>query len=133
MLLLNTTIIFAQNITLKELVSFKTKSISSTQLILKAKNYSYHTSINGGTQWKANDGSSIIGSNGKGVVLLMTSNIQLHKSIINEMKKSSFKYTGKTTKNNLAVDSYTRGNDTIMISEIKDPAGGKTFYSITII
>ncbi|MHB1106370.1 MAG: hypothetical protein ACYCZ2_08400 [Lutibacter sp.] len=132
-LVLFTTIVFAQNLTLKELVSFKTKSISSTQLILKAKNYSFFTTTNGGTQWKANDGSGIVGSNGKGVVLFITYKSSVQKSIINEIKKSSYKYLGKSTKNNLNVDSYMKGDNTIFLSEIINPEDGRLLLSITII
>tara|TARA_R110001583_G_scaffold125021_6_gene276494 strand:- start:2470 stop:2892 length:423 start_codon:yes stop_codon:yes gene_type:complete len=133
LLLLSTTIAFTQNITLKELITFKSKSVNDTQLILKAKNYSFLTTKNGGTQWKADDGSGMIGSNGKGVVLFMTDKSSLQKNIINEIKKSSFKYMGKSTKNNLEVDSYMKGDCTIFISEMINPSNEKMLYSITII
>ncbi|MDP3314390.1 hypothetical protein [Lutibacter sp.] len=132
LLILFTTIVFTQNITLNELISFKTKSIKDTQLILKGKDYSYFKTINGGAQWKANDGSGIIGFNGKGLVLFMTFKSSLQKNIINEIKKSSYKYMGKSTKNNLQVDSYMKGDSTIFISEIINPSNGKILYSMTI-
>lgn len=133
LLLLSTTIAFTQNITLNELIAFKSKSVSAAQLILKVKNYSFFTTKNGGTQWKANDGSGIIGSNGKGVVLFMTDKSSLQKNIINEIKISSFKYMGRSSKNNLEVDSYMRGDCTIFVSEMINPSNGKMLYSITII
>lgn len=133
LLILFTTIVFAQNITLNELISFKTKPVRDTQLILVGKGYSYLKTINGGTQWKANDESGIIGSNGKGLVLFMTFNSSLQKNLLNEIKKSSYKFTGKSTKNNLEADSYTKGDSTILISEMINPSNGKILYSMTFI
>lgn len=82
LLKLFTTIVFTQNITQNELISLNTKYIKDTQLVLKSKNYSYFRTINGDTQWKSKDGSGIIGSNGKGVVLLLTNSSLLYKKLI---------------------------------------------------
>lgn len=133
LLILFTTIVFTQNISLNELIAFKKKNVKDTQLVLKGKDYSYFKTINGGYQWKANDGSTIIGFNGKGFVLFLTDKRSLQKNIIIEIKKSSFKYMGKSFKNNLDVDSYMKGDCTIFMSEIKNPSNGKMLYSITII
>lgn len=130
--ILFTTIVFAQNITLKELVSFKTKSISLTQQALKVKNYSFLKTSNLGTQWKASDDSGIIGSNGNGFVLFMTYRSSLNKNILNEIKNSSYKYMGKSTKDNLEVDSYMKGDITILLSEMRNPEDGRILFSITI-
>jgi len=132
LLFISTSLVCAQNIQLEELITFKTKSVNDTGQILKHKNYSYFRTFKAGTQWKANDGSSIIVSNSKGIVLLLTSDISLGKRIIEEVKKK-YKYTGKSSKNNLDFDYYSKDNNTILFSKMTNPDNGKLLYSITLL
>lgn len=127
------TILHSQNISFKELVSFKTKPVNSIELILEKKGYSFYTVQNKGTQWKANDGSGIIGANGTGVVLFMTYKVDLYKKIISEMKQIKYKYEGKSTNKNLAGESYSKDKNTVYVTTVKNPENGKLIYSITII
>jgi hypothetical protein len=114
-------------------VSFKTKPTNLTEQILKKKGYTYYTTQNKGIQWKANDGSGLIGANGKGVVLFMTYNLNLFNKITAEMKKLNYKYDGKSTKKNLTGDSYSKGINTVYISKVTNQENGKQIYAITII
>ena len=131
--LLFTIVANAQSITLKELESFKKQSLSLTQLNLKDNNYKFYANKNGGTQWKAKDGSGTIGANGKGLVMLMTYNGSLQKKLIAEMKKSFYKYSGTSNEDNLKVTSFQKGKTTIMTSSSHNPDNDKLLYFITII
>lgn len=122
----------AQNITFKELESFKSTSISSMQNRLKGNNYEYLKTTDRGTIWRAKDGSGQIGSNGKGVILFMTYNYTLSKKIVEDMKKASYKNTGTTTRDNKMVVSYEKEKTIILFSKITNPVDGKIVYSITI-
>jgi hypothetical protein len=132
-LFLFTSIISAQSISFDELVSFKTKSISSTEQVLKKKKYSYYTTQNKGVQWKANDGSGIIGFNGKGVVLFMSYNVNLYKKIVNQMKSQSYKLESKLNNGKIQGDTYIKGKNTVYLNTVSNPDNGKQMYSITII
>lgn len=132
-LFLFTNLLRAQNITFKQIESFKKLSISAIQLSLKKNNYEYHTTINGGTQWNAKDGSGKIGANGKGLVLFMTYNYSLQKKIIDEIKKALYKNTGTTIENNLRVVSYEKERTIVLLSTKTNPDNGKLLYSTTII
>jgi hypothetical protein len=131
--ILFTIIANAQSITFKELESFKTQTLSSIQLSLKDNNYTYYTAKNGGTQWKAKDGSGTIGANGKGLVMLMTYNSSLQKKLVAEMKKSLYKYTGTSNENSLKVVSFAKGKTTVLTSSAHNPDNGKLLYFIKII
>jgi hypothetical protein len=131
--ILFTIIANSQTTTFKELESFKVQSINATQLSLKDNNYTYYTTKNGGTQWKAKDGSGTIGANGKGLVMLMTYNGVLQKKLVDEMKKSFYKYTGTSIDDDLKVVSFEKGKTTILTSSAPNPDNGKLLYCITII
>lgn len=126
-------IVYSQNVSFNELVSFKTKTINQTEQILKKKGYSYYTTQNNGIQWKANDGSGMIGFNGKGVVLFMTYNLKLYNKIKNEMKILKYNHDAKSTNKDPAVESYSKNKNTIYLSTVKNTENNKLLYSITII
>ncbi len=133
MLLLTLSISFAQEVTFNELVSFKKYPIKSTEQILKKKKYSYYTTQNKGIQWKANDGSGIIGFNGKGVVLFMSYNNTLYKKIVNQMKAQSYKFNAALKNGKLEGDAYLKGKNTVYLSSLINPINGRQMYSITVI
>lgn len=132
-LLLFTSVISAQSISFDELVSFKTKSINSTEQVLKKKKYSYFTTQNKGVQWKANDGSGIIGFNGKGVVLFMSYDNNQYKKIVNQMKAQGYKFNAKPNNSKMQGDAYSKGKNTVYLNSLTNPDNGKPLYSITII
>lgn len=132
-LFLFTSIVSAQNVTFDELISFKTKSITSTEQVLKKKKYSYYTNQNKGVQWKANDGSGIIGFNGKGVVLFMSYDNNQYKRIVNQMKAQSYKFNAKLNNSKMQGDAYVKGKNTVYLNSLTNPDNGKPLYSITLI
>lgn len=132
-LLLTLSMSFAQEISFSELVSLKTKPISLTEQLLKTKKYSYYNTQNKGIQWKANDGSGIIGFNGKGVVLFMSYNNNLYKKIVNQMKALSYKHDAILNKDKAKGDAYIKGKNTVYLNTVSNPDNGKPIYSITII
>jgi len=132
-LFLFTSIVSAQNVTFDELISFKTKSITSTEQVLKKKKYSYYTTQNKGVQWKANDGSGIIGFNGKGVVLFMTYNKNQYTTIVNQMKAQAYKFNSNLKNGKMEGDAYIKGKNTVYLNSLTNPDNGKLLYSITII
>ncbi|WP_445453151.1 hypothetical protein [Flavobacterium sp. 25HG05S-40] len=133
LLLLMLSMSYSQEVTFIELVSFKTIPVKSTEQILKKKKYSYYTTQNKGVQWKANDGSGIIGFNGKGVVLFMSYNVTLYKKIVNQMKAQSYKLDSKLNNGKLQGDAYIKGKNTVYLNTVSNPDNGKPMYSITLI
>lgn len=123
----------AQSISLRELESFKTLPINTIQINLKDNGFVYYATKNGGTQWKAKDGSGIVGANGKGLVMLVTSNRSLEQKLNEEMKISSYKYNNTSNEGNLKVVSFKKGKTTILKSSTPNPDNGKLLYNITII
>jgi hypothetical protein len=132
-LLMTLSIAYAQEVTFNELVSLKYKPIDLTEQVLKKKNYSYYTTQNKGVQWKANDGSGIIGFNGKGVVLFMSYNNILYKRIVNQMVAQSYKFNANLKRGQLQGKAYIKGKNTVFINTGTNPDNGKPLYYITII
>lgn len=118
---------YSQSITFKELITFKNKPTNIIGQTLRRNGYTYYTTKNKGVQWKANDGSGIIGANGDGLVLFMTYNLELYKKILAEIKTLNYVYDD-TFQN----ESYSNGSNTIYISKVTNSENGKLLYSITI-
>lgn len=126
-------ILFGQDVTFKDLESFKNQPIITTEKKLKEKKYKYLKTFEGGIQWKATDGKGIIVFNGKGAVLFMNKNLQLHTKILKEIKSNGYNYEGKSYRERNQVEKYSKGKSKVIITTLKDPDDGKPLYSMTII
>lgn len=132
-LFLFTNVISAQNVSFNELDLIKSKSKPQIEAFLKKKNYSESNSQPKSSQWKSKDGNELIQFNGKGVLVILTYNQSLYKKMTVDLKKSKYKYLGKTLKNNIPVESYEKGKETIFLTSMKNPENSKQVYSITFI
>lgn len=124
---------YGQKITFNELDLIKSKSKLEVENKLKSKNFHFLNDQVSSTQWVSKNSSDIIQFNGKGVLVYLTRNYQLYKIFITDLKKSKYKYSGKSTKNNTNIESYIKGKETIFLSTMDDSASGKKVYSITFI
>lgn len=129
-LFLLTSTIVAQNISFNELDLIKSKSNSEIETFIKKRKFSFITSQSHSVQWKSNSGD-IIQFNGKGVLVFMTYNKNIYATITGDLKKSSYKYTGKSKMNGIDVVSYSKGKATVFLTSVKNPENGRQAYSLT--
>lgn len=98
---------------------------------LKRNNYSLlETKYN--NQWKSKSTNDIIQFNDK-VFVFLTYNLETYNKLVTELKKSTYENSGKTMKNGLEVESYTRNKETIFLSTMDNPENGKKVYSLTFL
>lgn len=118
-------------ITFKELYSIKTEPDNEIEKTLKKHNYNA-LETKYANQWKSESTNDIIQLNDK-VIVFLTYNLETYNKLVNDLKKSSFRSTGKTIKNGIKVDSYVKENETIFLSNMNDPSNNKTAYSLTFL
>lgn len=120
------------NITFKELSLVKSKPDNEIEKFLKKNNYiSLQTQFT--NQWKSESTNDIIQFNDKAMVFL-TYNLETYNKLVNELKKSTYKSTGKTIKNDIEVESFSSGdNETLFLNSMIDPSNSKMAYSLTFI
>ena len=128
-----TNFITAQNIGFHDLDLIKSKSKYEIETLLKKNSYSFSANQPKSVQWKSKDDNNLIQFNGKGVLVFLTYNYQSYKRMILELKKTKYKYSGKTQKNGAKVESYEKGKETIFLTSMKNPQNGRQIYSITFI
>ena len=119
-------------ITFNELDLTKSKLQYEIEEFLEKKNYILLES-SFANQWKSKSTDDIIQFNDKGVLVFLTDNIGKYNKLVDQLKKSTYEYTGKTMKNDLEVDSYTKGDEILFLSSTYDPETQKTFYSLTFL
>lgn len=119
-------------ITFNELDLTKSKPQYEIEEFLEKKNYILLES-SFANQWKSKSTDDIIQFNDKGVLVFLTYNVETYNKLVIELKKSTYENVGKTIKNGLEVNSYSKGSETIFLSSIEDPNNGKTAYSITFL
>lgn len=120
-----------KQITLKQLDSINSLSISDIKGYLKIKDYTLLEELSGSEQWNKKD--DIIQFNNTGVLVLLTYDNSLFNQFIKDLKSSEYKYTGASEKNGINVDSYSLENQTIFISEMNNPEDNRKVYSFTFI
>ena len=123
----------AQSLTFNSLDLIKSKSKIEIETFLKKNNFSFSSDQPKSVQWKSKDNNILIQFNGKGVLVFLTYDIQSYKKMILDLKKSKYKYFGKTRKNNADVESYLKGKETIFLTTMKNLENNKQIYSITFI
>lgn len=120
-------------ITFKDLDLIKSKSEIEIQEFLKKNDYSL-LETQFANQWKSQISDDIIQfSVSKGVLVFLTYNIETYNKLVNDLKKTNYENSGKTMKNGLEVESYTRNKETIFLSTMDDPENGKKVYSLTFL
>lgn len=119
--------------TFNDLDAIKSKNKSQIEQLLKKHNYTFLSNQTSSYQWQSKDKNEIIQFNGKGVLVILTYNQSLYKKMIVDLKKSKYKYSGKSIKNNTPVESYLKGKETIFLTSMKNPENTKQVYSITFI
>ncbi|RVT74457.1 hypothetical protein EOD40_13175 [Flavobacterium sufflavum] len=115
----------------KDLDLIKSKSKNDTEEFLKKNNYSL-LETQFANQWKSKSTDDIIQFNDK-VLVFLTYNLETYNKLITDLKKSTYKNSGKTMKNGLEVESYTRNKETIFLSTMVNPENGKKVYSLTFL
>lgn len=121
-----------KEVTFKDLDLIKSKPENEIEEFLKKKNYSL-LETQFANQWKSELSDDIIQFNGKGVFVFLTYNIETYNKLVTDLKKSTYKNSGKTMKNGLEVESYTRDKETIFLSTMDNPENGKKIYSLTFL
>ena len=116
----------------KDLDLIKSKPEIDIEEFLKKNNYSL-LETQFANQWKSDLSDDIIQFNGKGVFVFLTYNLKTYNKLVDELKKSTYKDSGKTIKNGLEVQSYTRDKETIFLSTMNNPENGKKVYSLTFL
>lgn len=119
-------------ITFMDLDLIKSKTKIEIQEFLKKNNFSL-LETKFANQWKSESSDDIIQFNGKGVFVFLTYNLETYDKLVAELKKSTYANSGKTIKNGLEVESYTRNNETIFLSSMNNPENGKKLYSLTFL
>jgi hypothetical protein len=117
----------------KDLDLIKSKNKSEIEEFLIKCNYNFINNQPKSFQWKSEENEDIIQFNGNGVLVFLTYNNQTYNKLIIDLKKSTYKYSGKSVKNNLELESYTKNKETIFISTMINPEDGKKVYSLTFI
>ena len=121
-----------KEITFKDLDLIKSKAENEMEEFLKKNNYSL-LETQFANQWKSELTDDIIQFNGKGVFVFLTYNLETYNKLIADLKKSTYENSGKTIKNGLEVESYTRNKETIFLSTMDNPENGKKVYSLTFL
>ena len=121
-----------KEITFKDLDLIKTKPTNEIEIFLKKNDFRL-LETQFANQWKSKSNDDIIQFNDKGVFVFLTYNIEIYNKLIIELKKSNYEYTGKTTKNGLEIESYTRNKETIFLSTMDDQQTSKKVYSLTFL
>ncbi|WP_367756107.1 hypothetical protein [Flavobacterium sp. WC2430] len=120
-----------REITFKELTSFKSKPDNEIEKFLKNNSFiSLQTQF--ANQWKSESTNDIVQFNDK-VVVFLTYNMETYNKLVNDLKKSTYKSTGKTIKKGIEVESFISDNETIFLNNMLDPSNSKMVYSLTFI
>lgn len=120
-------------VSLKELDSIVSKTNIEIKNYLTNKEFALQNNQINSEQWKYKNNEDIVQFNGKGILLFMTSNKKSYDTLVVQLKDSNYKYSGKTEKNGIEVDSYTKDNQTIFLSTILHSEKNINVYSITLI
>ncbi len=119
-------------ITFNELDLIKSNPQYEIEEFLEKKNYiSLESSFV--NQWKSKSDDDIIQFNDKGVLVFLTYNVETYNKLVVELNESTYENKGRTIKNEIEVESYTKEDENIFLSSIKDPKNGKIAYSITFL
>ena len=120
-------------VTFKELDSVNSKSIIEIKEYLKKKGFVFFTKQSDSEQWKLDNQEDIIQFNGKGTLLFMTLDKGVYSLILSDIKKSDYQFTGTSEKNGEEVDSYSKDNQTILISTIINTNTNQSAKSFVLI
>ena len=120
-------------VTFKELDSVNSKSIIEIKEYLKKKGFVFLTKQSDSEQWKLDNQEDIIQFNGKGTLLFMTLDKGVYSLILSDIKKSDYQFTGTSEKNGEEVDSYSKDNQTILISTIINTNTNQSAKSFVLI
>lgn len=119
-------------ITFKKLDLIKSKPENEIIEFLKNNNYSLlKTQFD--NQWKSETSDDIVQFTSKGVFCFFTYDIGTYKKLLNDLKKSTYVYFGKSMKNGVEVETYTKNKELIFLSVIEHPQNGKKVYSFTFL
>lgn len=122
-----------ETVTFKELDSINSKSIIEINEYLTKKGFVFLRKQSDSEQWKLDNQDDIIQFNGKGTLLFMTLDEEVCNLILSDIKKSNYKFTGTSEKNGEEVDSYSKGNQTILISTIINTTTNQSAKSFVLI
>ena len=120
-------------VTFNELDSINSKSIIEIKEYLKKKGFVFLTKQSDSEQWKLDNHEDIIQFNGKGTLLFMTLDKGVYSLILSDIKKSDYQFTGTSEKNGAEVDSYSKDNQTILISTIINTNTNQSAKSFVLI
>ena len=120
-------------VTFKELDSVNSKSIIEIKEYLKKKGFVFLTKQSDSEQWKLENKDDIIQFNGEGILLYLTTDKNASNSIVKQLKESNYNYTGKSNKDGTDVDSYSKENQTLLVSTLIYPETNQNVYSFTFL
>ena len=120
-------------ITFNDLNLIKSKPKTEIEKYLQKNDFAFFNNQPKSDQWKSNENEEIVQFNGEGVLVFMTYNLETYNKLVNDLKKSTYKYSGKNMKNNLEVESYINDKETIFLSTMNDPNNGRKIFSLTFI
>ncbi len=126
------TFISKSKISFKDLDIMKSKPKSEIEAYLMKCNYNL-LDTQFSNQWKSKENDDIVQFNDKGVLVFLTYDYKTFEKIVIDLKKSTYKYFGKSMKNSLEVETYSKNKETIFISTMINPEDGKKVYSLTFI
>lgn len=119
-------------ITFEDLDSIKSETEIEIGKFLKKNKYKL-SETQFSNQWKSELNDDIIQFNNKGVFVFLTYNLETYNNLLADLKKSTYEYSGKTIKNGLEIESYTKNKETIFLSAMDNPENGKKLYSFTFL
>lgn len=119
-------------LTFSDMDMIKSKSEDEIEIFLKRNRYSL-LEAQFANQWKSELNNNIVQFNGKGVFVFLTYDLETYNKLIADLNKSKYENSGKTMKNELEVESYTKNYETILLSTMNNPENGKKVYSLTFL
>lgn len=119
-------------ITFEDLDSIKSETEIEIGKFLKKNKYKL-SETQFSNQWKSELNDDIIQFNNKGVFVFLTYNLETYNNLLADLKKSTYEYSGKTIKNGLEIESYTKNIETIFLFAMDNPENGKKLYSLTFL
>ena len=120
-------------VSFKDLDSINSKPKAEIEKYLEQSGYVFLSNQSKSDQWKSYNGEEIIQFNGKGVLVFLTKNHGFYTSLVTDIKKSDYNSSGTSIKNNIEVESYSKENETILLSSLINPEDRKKDYSLTFL
>lgn len=132
-IILFTNFAFGQDLKFKDLDNLNPNSKTQIETFIKTKGYVYTTTESHSKQWKSKTSGNVLQFNGEGVLLYSTYNKQTYSNIVSDLKKSSYKFLGNKVIDNVSAEIYSVAKSKVVLSTVKNPINGKSYYQITFL